>query len=491
MNIELSDNNIALTGQSSCHLGYDRDSVELGIVHFGPGAFHRAHQAVYTDDLLASGSKEWGICEVSINSATVRDKLLPQDNLYTLAILDREISHRVIGAIKEVLVAPEDPALVIQRLKLPSIKAVTLTVTEKGYCLTPEGGLDFSHQAIVHDLLNSDKPCSVIGFIFAGLRERYKQGIAPFVVISCDNVSDNGKRLKRAVLDFAQAIDATFVQWLENEVHFPCTMVDSITPATDDKFCLSVEQLTGFKDNWPIQRERFTQWVIEDIPNVTLPPWASVGAIVTKDVSGYELTKLRVLNCLHSTLAFIGTFIGLETVEQAINNADIKAFLEKMLHDEIMPTLPDVEGLNKANYGKKIIQRFENPAIRHLLAQIAWDSSQKIPYRIIAIINDNIANNKASPMLCLSLAAWMKFVVTQVSTGQPIIDPLKGKLMGIAKYCDGSDCDVDQFVSLGQIFPKQLQSNKQFIDDIKRAYQMFNQHRACEISNILTSLRAA
>ncbi len=490
MNTRLSERNILQTADDSCHYGYDRASVELGIVHFGPGAFHRAHQAVYTDDLLVNGSIKWGICEVSINSATVRDKLLPQDNLYTLAILDHEVSHRVIGAIKEVLVAPENPALVIQRLTLPEIKAVTLTVTEKGYCLTPEGGLDFEHEAIVHDLQNIDKPCSVIGFICAGLRERYKQGITPFVVISCDNVSDNGKRLKRAVVDFARTDDPVFSRWLEKEVHFPCTMVDSITPATNERFCLSVEQHTGFKDNWPIQRESFSQWVIEDIPNVTLPPWASVGAIVTKDVSGYELTKLRVLNCLHSTLAFIGTFIGLETVEQAIKNAGIKAFLEKMLHDEILPTLPDVEGLNKVAYGKKIIQRFENPAIRHLLAQIAWDSSQKIPYRILAIVSDNIAKNKASPMLCLSLAAWIKFVVANVSAEQDIIDPLADKFVSIAKTCDGSDIDVERFITLEQVFPKQLQTNKSFIDDIKTAYQLFNQHRADEISTILTSVRA-
>jgi len=491
MNTELSENNIGLLSQNSGHLSYARAAVELGIVHFGPGAFHRGHQAVYTDDLLVNGSTEWGICEVSINSTTVRDKLLPQDNLYTLAILDREISHRVIGAIKEVLVAPEDPALVIQRLTLPTIKAVTLTVTEKGYCLTPEGGLDFAHQAIVHDLANLDTPCSVIGFIFSGLRARYQKGLAPFVVISCDNVSDNGKRLRRAVLDFAQAIDAVFAQWLAKEVHFPCTMVDSITPATDEKLYQSVTQNIGFKDNWPIQRESFTQWVIEDIDKVTLPPWASVGAIVTKDVSGYEITKLRVLNCLHSTLAFIGHFAGLVTVEQAITNPGIKAFVEKMLLGEIMPTLPDVEGLDKVNYGRKIIQRFENPAIRHLLAQIAWDSSQKIPYRIIAIVLDNVSKDKSSPMLCLSLAAWIKFVVADVSAGQALIDPLAERLMIIAKACDGSDTDIERFISLRQIFPKSLQENKRFIDDIKTAYQLLNQHSPHEFLTFLTTMEAA
>ncbi len=490
MNTDISEINRTLSTKNYCHIGYDRTLVDLGIIHFGPGAFHRAHQAVYTNNLLVNGSTEWGICEVAINSATVRDKLLEQDNLYTLAILDREISYQVIGAIKEILVAPEDPKLVIERLALPAIKAVTLTVTEKGYCLTPEDGLDFQHKAIVHDLQNVDKPRSVIGFLSAGLKKRYKQGLAPFVVISCDNVSENGKRLKRAVVDFAMADDPVFALWLEKEVFFPCTMVDSITPATDEELCRRVEKCTGLKDNWPIQRESFSQWIIEDLPNMSLPPWASVGAIVTKDVSGYELTKLRMLNCLHSTLAFLGYFVGLETVEQAIKNLEIKAFIEQMLLEEIIPTLPEIKGLNKTAYGEKIIQRFENPAIQHLLAQIAWDSSQKIPYRIIAIITDNITHNKTSPMLCLSLAAWMKFVVTKVSMGQQITDPLEDKLITIAKVCDGSETDVDNFLSLEQMFPEKLKKNNIFIDDVKKAYQSFNQYQAEDISTILMTIKA-
>ncbi|WOH35737.1 mannitol dehydrogenase family protein [Thalassotalea fonticola] len=485
----LSEQNIALTADDVYHCGYDREPVNIGIVHFGPGAFHRAHQAVYTNELLLNGETDWGICEVSINSPSVRDALLPQDNLYTLAILDHSKSYQIIGAIKEILVAPEDPALVIERLCQPQIKVVTLTITEKGYCLTAQGGLDFANAGIVHDLENPTQPQTAIGFLVAGLLARYNKGMAPFVAISCDNVSDNGTRLKTAVIEFARTLDGNFAQWLTNEVKFPCTMVDSITPATNEMICASVAQQTGFKDNWPIQREQFSQWVIEDIPGVELPPWSTVGAILTTNVSGYELTKLRVLNCLHSTLAFIGSFTGLETVEQAIANPILKTFVESLLSEEIFPTLPTVDGLDKVSYGNSIIKRFQNPAICHLLAQIACDSSQKIPYRIIAIIEDNLAMGKNSTKLCLSLAAWMRFVTDKVSTKQLIIDPLAEQLTTIAKLCNGSDADVERFLALEHVFPQHLRENNNFVDTLTQAYSLFNQYGAADISLILTTMK--
>lgn len=485
----LSEQNIALTPECAYQCGYDRKSVNIGIVHFGPGAFHRAHQAVYTNELLLNGETNWGICEVSINSPSVRNALLPQDNLYTLAILDQQKSYQIIGAIKEVLVAPEDPTLVIERLSQPQIKVVTLTITEKGYCLTPKGGLDFENTGIIDDLENPSQPKTAIGFLVAGLLARYRKGIAPFVAISCDNVSDNGTRLKTAVIDFAKTLDSNFAQWVASEVKFPCTMVDSITPATNETICASVAQHTGFKDNWPIQREHFSQWVIEDIPGAELPPWSTVGAILTTDVSGYELTKLRVLNCLHSTLAFLGSYIGLETVAQAIANPDLKHFLERLLNEEIFSTLPSVDGLDKVSYGQSIIKRFENPAICHLLAQIACDSSQKIPYRIIAIIEDNLAIGKNSEKLCLSLAAWIKFVVDKVSAKQSIVDPLAEQLTAIATCCDSSDADVERFLAIEQVFPKHLRENKTFVDTLTQAYSLFNQYCAADISLILTTMK--
>lgn len=466
----LNQKNLGRLRASVSGPNYDRSNVTVGIVHIGPGAFHRAHQAVYTDDLLLSGETEWGICDILINSARVRDILAPQDNLYTLTIRDQSNSFRVIGAIQEILVAPEDPKKVIERLAMPSVKVVTLTVTEKGYCLTPEGGLDCNHKAIVHDLTNPDAPKSAVGFIVAGLRLRKARGISPFVPLSCDNITDNGHRLARAVQEFAYMVDPAFGSWVAENVRFPRTMVDSITPATTDDIRESVSKATGLDDGWPVQRERFTQWVIEDLDDVQLPPWHDVGAILTKDVGAFEATKLRVLNCLHSSLAFLGMLEEFETVEDAVNSAPLRAFVERMLADEIIPGLPIIKGLDKVAYGESVLERFRNPAIRHLLSQIAWDSSQKIPFRILGTIEDNIHAGKASPNLCFVVAAWMRLVCKMARDQLSITDPLADQLTSIASKCDGSARDVRRFFKLEQIFPASLISNRHFQDNVIAGY---------------------
>jgi fructuronate reductase len=467
---QLSEKNLGYLNCNAEPLGYDRAAVSIGIVHFGPGAFHRAHQAVYTDDLLKRGEKNWGICAVSINSQEVRNELLPQDNLYTLAILDNTVSYRVIGAIKEILVALQESQKVIERLSQASVKIVTLTITEKGYCLNAEGGLDLSHTTIVHDLGNPQTPKSAIGFLVAGLAQRRLQNRGPLTIISCDNLTNNGKRLQRAVLDFAFCIDRTLVAWIEREVYFPCSMVDSITPATHDNLRNSVSNAIGLSDNWPIQRERFSQWVIEDIPNANLPPWVDVGVTLSKDVHGYEVTKLRILNGMHSSIAFIGILAGIEDVRDAILQPNIRAFIQTMLQEEIIPTLPKVDGLDPIEYGKKIIERFENPAICHLLAQIAWDSTQKIPFRILDTIADNLALGKPAPKLCFVIAAWMKFICLKVKKLSPITDPLAKQLELIALACDGTAEDVKRFLQLNSLFSNALVTNSVFLQDVIKAY---------------------
>jgi fructuronate reductase len=470
----LSENNLAKLNENVESLGYDRAAVSIGIVHFGPGAFHRAHQAVYTDDLLKRGEKNWGICCVSINNQDVRNILLPQDNLYTLAILDRTVSYRVIGAIKEILVASQEPQTVIERLSQASVKVVTLTITEKGYCLNAEGGLDFSHATIAHDVENPQVPKSAIGFLVAGLAQRRLKNRGSFTILSCDNLTNNGKRLQRALLDFAFCIDSSLAAWIEREVYFPCSMVDSITPATHDNLRNSVSEAIGLSDNWPIQRERFSQWVIEDIPHAPLPPWAEVGVILNKNVHGYETTKLRILNGMHSSIAFIGILAGIENVRDAILQPNIRAFIQTMLQEEIIPTLPKVDGLDPIEYGKKIIERFENPAICHLLAQIAWDSTQKIPFRILDTIADNIALGKPASKLCFVIAAWMKFICLKVKTSSSITDPLAKQLEIIALACDGTAEDVKRFLQLNSLFSNALVTNSVFVQDVTKAYVSTN-----------------
>lgn len=450
--------------------GYDRAEVDIGIVHFGPGAFHRAHQAVYTDAVLKRGEKKWGICAVSINSADVRDALAIQDNLYTLAILDRQPSHQIIGSIKEILVATENPALVIARLAQDTVKAVTLTITEKGYCLTSEGGLDFNNCNIEHDISHLDSPRSAVGYLVAGLYARWIKDASPFAVLSCDNLTDNGKRLRRAVTEFAQKIDGDFSKWVESSVKFPCSMVDSITPATNDVVRGAVSTAIGLQDAWPIQRERFTQWVIEDLDGMQLPPWQDVGVTFSKDVRGYEATKLRILNGLHTSLAFVGILAGIDNVRHATLHPKIRHFIEAELRNEIIPTLSSVDGLNSVEYGASILTRFENPAIHHLLSQIAWDSSQKIPFRILGTISDNLASGKRSPRLCFVIAAWMKFICYKVRNASPITDAWSEELTKIGEACDGSASDVQIFLGLKNMFSVALRNDKAFIEDVTYSY---------------------
>ncbi len=449
---------------------YDRDKVTVGVVHFGPGAFHRAHQAFYFDQLLAKDPR-WGICAVSLKSPGVRDALQPQDGLYTLAQLDAETTFRVVGSILEVLVAPEDPPSVFARLAAPTTRMVTLTVTEKGYCLTGDGKLDTAHPDIVHDLASPREPVSAVGYVVEGLRRRFQAGLAPYAVVACDNLADNGWRLKAAVVAFAEIIDPVLAGWIEGEGRFPRTMVDSITPATDDALRARVEAATGLSDAWPIQREAFTQWVVEDVLGDGAPDLASVGVTLTDDVRGFERAKLRLLNGVHSTIAYVGLLKGHETVFEAISDPALAKIAEDLMVQDIIPTLTAPRGLDLAAYAQAILARFRNPEIRHLLAQIAWDGSQKLPFRILGTVTDALEAGRPVERLALPLAAWMHFVRRRAAEGVKIVDPLADRLVETAAACTGdAAADVAQFLKLEPVFSRELAGNVVFVAALEKAY---------------------
>jgi len=449
---------------------YDRDKVQVGVVHFGPGAFHRAHQAFYFDQLLAKDPR-WGICAVSLKSPGVRDALEPQDGLYTLAQLDAETTFRVVGSIVEVLVAPEDPPSVFARLAAPTTRIVTLTVTEKGYTLSSAGGLDESHPDIVHDLAHPREPKSAVGYIVEGLRRRFAAGLAPYAVVACDNLADNGWRLKAAVVAFASKVDADLAAWIEREASFPRTMVDSITPATDDALRARVQDATGLEDAWPIQREAFTQWVVEDVLPADAPDLASVGVILTDDVRGFERAKLRLLNGVHSTLAYAGILRGHETVFEAVSDPTLEALARDLMVKDIIPTLTAPRGLDLAEYAEAILARFRNPEIRHFLAQIAWDGTQKLPFRILGTLTETLEAGRSIERLAISLAAWMRFVALRAKTGEAITDPLADRLSEIGVGATGdAKTDVSAFLALSSVFPANLTGNQTFVEAVEKAY---------------------
>lgn len=465
---------------------YDRNSVTIGIVHFGPGAFHRVHQACYIDDVLNTDSR-WGICEVSLHSTGVRDALEPQDGLYTIAILDEQSSFRVVGSVKEVLVAPESPGAVLERLADPATRIVSATITEKGYCLSKEGGLDASHPDIVHDLKNPTAPRTFVGFLARGLRMRRDLGHAPFNVVSCDNLADNGHRLRRAVLDFVRTVDPSLVEWVETEVPFPCTMVDSITPATDDALRARVREALGTEDKWPVQREFFCQWVIENKLREPVPDWASVGVTVTDDVAGFERAKLRLLNGAHSTLAYAGSLAGYETVSGAMNDATLASFVRRMMMEDIRSGLDAPAGLNLDQYIEAVLRRFRNPTIRHLLSQIAWDGSQKLPFRILPTIAENLAAGRSTARLCVPLAAWFHFIRRAVKNQRQIVDPLAEQLAGLAVECNGDPAhDVATFLSLEKVFNAELANTPAFRAGLESAYaKLASVHDAGSLANAI------
>ncbi len=430
---------------------YDVSAIQIGIVHLGPGAFFRGHQAAYYDALLAKDPR-WGVCAVSLHSVGVRDALAPQDGLYGLAILDAEPRLQVIGAVREVLVAPASPDQVLARLSAPSVRLVTLTVTEKGYGLDANGALNLSEPAVRHDLEFAEAdPKSVVGWLVAGLKRRRAAGLAPFVTLSCDNLTDNGGKLKRAVVAFAKASgQGDLADWIKTEARFPSSMVDSITPATDDALRAKIAGELGVEDAWPIQREAFSQWVIEDALGLDGPDLASVGATLTTDVSLFERAKLRLLNGPHSSLAYLGVLAGLTTVSEAIAEPRLRAFIARLMREDIAPSLKADAGLDLDGYSAAILSRFANPALRHELAQIAWDGSKKLPFRLLGTVADAYAGERSVARLAIPIAAWMLFVRAQLAKDETLIDPLAPIL---ADCVSGAvDEDVDRFFAATDIF---------------------------------------
>ncbi len=480
----LSDATLTALPPEVARPAYNRSDTRIGIVHIGVGAFHRAHQAVYVDDLLAD-EPEWAICGVSLHSTEVRDALRPQDGLYTLALLGEQSSLRVIGALKEVLYAREESHAVLERLADSPTRLVTLTITEKGYCLVGDE-LDLAHPEIVHDLASPDAPLGAIGYLVAGLRRRWQQGMAPYTVLSCDNLPDNGGRLRRAVLQYALRIDPALKDWIEAQVAFPRSMVDSITPATDEALREQVSAQLGCIDAWPIQREPYSQWVVEDRFCNGRPGFERVGVTMSNDIAGYDRAKLRLLNAPHSALAYLGSLLEIETVADAMRQPQLAGFIERLMREHIAPHLDPPQGFDPQAYIGAILERFRNPAIRHKLSQIAWDGSQKLPVRLLGTIADALAADRPIDALCLPVAAWMHFVRRQANNGVPLVDPLDKVLSDIGRRTTGDAArDVAAFLVLDSVFSP-LSGDPRFVGALRDAYAGFGDATASAVLRVLT-----
>lgn len=469
--MRLSEKTLAALPQGVAKPAYDRRRVATGIVHLGIGAFHRAHQAAYTDAVLASDPR-WGICGVSLRSPDTRDALAPQDGLYALAVRDDGRQDlRVVGSVTALLVAPQDPQAVLARMSDPAVRIVSLTVTEKGYCHHPATGeLDEAHPDIVHDLAHPGAPRSVPGFIVEALARRRVAGTAPFTLLSCDNLPANGRVLKRIVTRFAQLRAPASVSWI-GEVASPSTMVDRIVPATTDVDRAAVSAALGVEDGWPVMTEPFSQWVIEDDFPAGRPAWEAAGAVFTVDVTAFEKMKLRLLNGSHSTLAYLGYLAGAETVAEAMALPGMETLIADMMAEEIAPTLDALPDFDLAAYRAALLRRFRNGALRHRTWQIAMDGSQKLPQRLLGTIRDRLAVGAPFPRLALGVAGWMRYVlgVDEQGCAIDVRDPLAGRIAGRVGALRDPEAIVSALLGFGEIFGDDLPRQPAFRDAVRVA----------------------
>ncbi|MDQ6433347.1 mannitol dehydrogenase family protein [Mesorhizobium sp. LHD-90] len=417
---------------------YDRSAVSEGIVHLGVGAFHRAHQAVYVDDCLGAGEHGWGITGVSLRSPDTRDALGPQGGLYTIAVRDGSgDALRVIGSMKSLLVAPEDPEVVLARMADPRVRIVTLTVTEKAYLRDANGELDAGHPDIVWDIANSEKPRTVFGFLAGALARRRAAGFPPFTVLCCDNLPANGETVRRLTLQFVGLAGDDLAAFIAKEVAFPSTMVDRIVPATTDADRARVSEALGAEDAWPVMTEPFMQWVVEENFPAGRPRWEKFGVTMVEDVAPFEDMKLRLLNGAHSGIAYLGLLTGHPTVADSFGDPLIRGFVERYWR-EVIPTLPKDAGLDTDAYTAALTERFSNPALRHRTAQIAMDGSQKLPQRIIASARLRLKEDRPIANLMLVAAAWIA-ACRERGRSLPaghFTDPLDAKLADIFAVTD-------------------------------------------------------
>ncbi|SLM61849.1 MULTISPECIES: mannitol dehydrogenase family protein [Dickeya] len=454
---------------------YDRQALKPRIVHIGFGAFHRAHQALLTDRVLRQHGGDWGICEVVLFSDdTLISALRRQDHLFTVleksALSDRAI---VVGSVCRSLHARvEGIDAILEQLADPQVAIVSLTITEKGYCRAGNRGeLDKENPLVQQDLAHPRQPASVPGLLAEALRLRRERGIAPFSVLSCDNVPENGKVTRQVVIDAARLQDASLAQWITEHVTFPNTMVDRIVPAATPETLTQIAQATGVADPCGIACEPFIQWVVEDNFVAGRPAWELAGAQLVEDVLPFEEMKLRMLNGSHSFLAYLGYLAGYEHINNCMDDAHYRRAVRQLMLQEQAPTL-QVSGIDLTAYAEQLLERFSNPALKHRTWQIAMDGSQKLPQRMLASLRWHLAQGSAHRALTLGIAGWMRYVGGIDDAGQniDIRDPLAETLLHLTRSTPDTEERVQRLLSIHALFGDDLPANTAWVEALTQAY---------------------
>jgi mannitol 2-dehydrogenase len=461
---------------------YDRDLVMPGVVHVGVGGFHRAHQAVYHDRLMNEGTGlDWGICGVGVMAADRRMKqvLDAQDGLYTLVLKhsDGTYEPRVIGSIVEYRFAPDDPDAVIEKMAAPATRIVSLTITEGGYNISDvTGEFDATNPDMIGDLEPGAVPRTTFGLITEALRRRWKRGLGPFTVMSCDNLQGNGYLSKTVFTAFARLRDPGLGDWVEREVRFPNSMVDRITPATTDGDRAEVRERFWIEDRWPVVCEPFTQWVLQDAFAAGRPPYEQAGVQVVDDVEPYELMKLRLLNGSHQAMCYFAYLAGYRLVHEAARDRLFRAFLLGYMDKEATPTLAPVPGVDLDGYKRTLIERFSNPQLRDTTARLCAESSDRIPKFLLPVIRAQLAAGGEIRRSAAVVASWARYAEGIDEEGEPIevVDRLADRLTRAARR---QRADLDAFIANRDVFGD-LVDEKPFVAAYRSALASLHQRGA-------------
>ncbi|WP_282358088.1 mannitol dehydrogenase family protein [Pseudomonas sp. PS01303] len=447
---------------------YNLSDTRQGIAHIGVGGFHRAHQAYYTDALMNTGEAlDWAICGVGLRAEDqrARDDLKEQDYLFTLFELgdsdDTEV--RVIGSIRDMLLAQDSAQALINKLADPAIRIVSLTITEGGYCIDDSNGEFMAHlPQIQHDLANPQSPKTVFGFLCAALSKRRGAGTAAFTVMSCDNLPHNGAVTRKALLAFASLLDANLCDWIDQNVSFPNAMVDRITPMTSTAHRLQLADKHGVDDAWPVVCEPFVQWVLEDKFVNGRPAWEKVGVQFTDDVSPYEEMKIKLLNGSHLALTYLGFLKGYRFVHETMNDPLFVRYMRAYMDLDVTPQLAPVPGIDLSEYKDTLVARFSNQAIADQLERVCSDGSSKFPKFTIPTINRLIADGRETKRAALVVAAWALYLkgVDENGDTYSIPDPR-------ATFCQALVADdglmTERLLAVEEIFGTAIPRSAEFV----------------------------
>jgi fructuronate reductase/mannitol 2-dehydrogenase len=471
---------------------YDRGALTPAVVHLSVGGFSRAHQLIYFDELAERRiSTEWGVVGVGLRQRHLQEALAPQDHLYTVVERSPDGERaRVVGVMVDYLYAPDDPTAVLDRLSDRRTRLVTLTITPGGYPLDPQTRVFRTDDPeVARDLAQPSAPATVFGYLVEALDRRRRAGLAPFTVVSCDNLHRNGEATRASVVGLARLRDEVLARWIADRVAFPSSMVDRITPQTPPEERAALAARYGVDDRWPVVTEPFSQWFIEDVFSSGRPPLDEVGVRFVADVGDYELMKTRLLNASHSALGHLGSLAGYARMDELMCDPVFAVYVARLMDDEVTPLVPQPDGVDLAVYKDTLLQRFANPAIADRLSRLCRRGSAKLPQHLLPSLRQSLVQGRSAPLLTLAVAGWCRYLRGTDDAGRPLPleDPRAAELQVLALQGRG---DPRPLLAVRPVFGD-LGDDPAFVADLSGALDRLDRlgARAAVVATLAASAR--